>query len=49
MDTRKPMLRMIRRGLLLSPIKGFKYLQESMATVRRGPVRKSKPTPSINE
>jgi peroxiredoxin len=37
MDTRKYMMRMIRRGLLRSPIKGFKYMKESMAHVRRGP------------
>ena len=49
MDTRKHMLRMIRRGLLRSPIQGFKYMKESMAAVRRGPARRRKPAPSSSE
>jgi peroxiredoxin len=40
MDTRKHMMRMVRRGLLRSPLKGFKYLKESMQHVRNGPARK---------
>jgi hypothetical protein len=37
MDTRRFMLRKVRRGLLRSPIKGFLYLKQSMQHVRRGP------------
>jgi peroxiredoxin len=40
MNTRKYMMRMIRRGLLRSPIKGFRYMKKSMEDVRRGPARK---------
>ena len=40
MDTRKFMMRMVRRGLLRSPIKGFKYMKESMQHLRRGPARR---------
>ncbi|MBW1885804.1 MAG: redoxin domain-containing protein [Deltaproteobacteria bacterium] len=42
MDTRKYMMRMVRRGLLRSPIKGFKYMKESMEHLRKGPARKRK-------
>jgi hypothetical protein len=42
MDTRKYMMRMIRRSLWRSPIKGFRYLKESMEQLRRGPARKRK-------
>jgi len=42
MNTRKHMLRMIRRGLLRSPFKGLQYMKRSMEHVRRGPARKRK-------
>jgi peroxiredoxin len=42
MNTRKYMMRMIRRGLLRSPIKGFRYIKKSMEDVRRGPARKQR-------
>ncbi|MBW2281392.1 MAG: redoxin domain-containing protein [Deltaproteobacteria bacterium] len=38
MDTRKYMMRMVRRGLLRSPIKGAQYLKSSMESLRRGPL-----------
>ncbi len=37
MDSRKYMLRMVRRGLLRSPIKGFRFLRRSMENLRNGP------------
>lgn len=37
MDTGKYMLRMVRRGLLRSPIKGFRTLRKTMQNVRKGP------------
>jgi peroxiredoxin len=37
MDVRKFMLRKIRRGLLRSPIKGFRYLKQTLQHTRRGP------------
>jgi hypothetical protein len=43
------MMRMIRRGLLRSPIKGFKYTKESMAALRRGPAQRRKSTPSTED
>jgi peroxiredoxin len=49
MDTRKHMMRKIRRGLLRSPIKGFRYMKESMAAVRRGPSRKPAPSNETEE
>ena len=49
MDTRKHMMRSVRRGLLRSPIKGFRYIKESMAAIRRGPARKRKSAPSSQE
>jgi peroxiredoxin len=38
MDSRKYMLRKVRRGLLRSPIKGFRYMKQSLEQVRRGPL-----------
>ena len=38
MDSRKFMLRKVRRGLLRSPFKGFQYLKKSMEQVRAGPL-----------
>jgi len=49
MDTAKHMKRMVRRGLLRSPIKGFKYLKDNLAAARRGPARRKKPQSSIEE
>ncbi|MAE94639.1 MAG: peroxiredoxin [Deltaproteobacteria bacterium] len=43
MDTRKLIMRKVRRGLLRSPIKGLRYLRETMAQVRRGPAHKPRP------
>jgi peroxiredoxin len=40
MDSRKYMMRMIRRSLWRSPIKGFRYMKEAIENVRRGPARK---------
>jgi peroxiredoxin len=40
MDSRKYMFRMIRRGLLRSPIKGFQYMKYTMQQVRNGPARR---------
>jgi hypothetical protein len=37
MDTRKFMLRKVRRALWRSPIRGFQYMKQSMEAVRRGP------------
>jgi hypothetical protein len=37
MDVRKFMLRKVRRGLLRSPIKGFRYLKQTLQQVRHGP------------
>ena len=37
MDTGKYMLRMVRRGLLRSPIKGFRTMRKTMENVRTGP------------
>lgn len=39
MDTRKYMIRKVRRGLLRSPIKGLRYLKQGLAQLRRGPAR----------
>jgi len=38
MNSRKFMLRMIRKGLLRSPIKGLQYLRRSMQQLRDGPI-----------
>ena len=38
MDTKKHMMRMVRRGLLRNPFKRFKYLEESMSHLRSGPL-----------
>jgi peroxiredoxin len=40
MDSQKLMMRKVRRALLRSPIKGLRYLKESLAQVRRGPARR---------
>jgi len=42
MNSREHMMRMVRRGLLRSPIKGLKYVKESMKHVRNGPARRRK-------
>jgi hypothetical protein len=42
MDVRKFMLQEIRRGLLRSPIKGLRYLKQSMENVRRSPAGRRK-------
>ena len=40
MDSRKYMMRMVRRGLLRSPIKSIRYLKQTMKHVREGPMGK---------
>lgn len=40
MDSRKFMMRMVRRGLLRSPIKGLRFLKATMKDVKRGPLGK---------
>lgn len=40
MDHRKFMMRKVRRALLRSPIKGMRYLKQSMEEIRRGPARR---------
>ena len=37
MDTGKYMMRMVRRGLLRSPIRGFRTMRRTMENVRKGP------------
>ena len=40
MNSGKHMKKMVSRGLLRSPIKGIRYLKESMAALRNGPAMK---------
>ncbi len=49
MDTRGHMMKMIRRGLLRSPIKGLKYLKQTALAARRGPSGKRRPTSEPEE
>jgi peroxiredoxin len=43
MDAEKFMMRKVRRGLLRSPIKGIRYLRNSLRAVGRGPMGRPKP------
>jgi peroxiredoxin len=47
MNSREHMMRMVRRGLLRSPIEGLRFMKETVEAARRGPA--GKPSPEADE